>query len=211
VQDLLELIHGEFHLGIDRMTRRLDEFFIHGLAKQLQLHNTHCPICRLNQTSRQRPLGELMPIRSPAEPFHTIAMNFLVGLPAVQAVSPWKIEGKDGFESLLTSSDKFSKRCLLIPGRKTYGAREWGLPKSIISDHDPKFTSEFWKEIFKQLNVQRMMTTAYHPQADGLSERRNQTVEIAIRFSCLWQSWRPMDQRNRITTGVSEQHIRRRD
>jgi len=59
---------------------------------------------------------------------------------------------------------------------------DWGIPTGIISDRDTKFLSEFWQTIFKLIGVRLLMTTAYHPQADGQSERTNQTVEEAIRM-----------------------------
>ncbi|POS82721.1 hypothetical protein EPUL_004120, partial [Erysiphe pulchra] len=63
----------------------------------------------------------------------------------------------------------------------------WGIPSSIISDHDRKFTSEIWRSMFDRLGVKLHFTTAWHPQSDGLSERTNQTVEIAFRYfiACL--------------------------
>ena len=59
---------------------------------------------------------------------------------------------------------------------------DWGIPKVIISDRDPKFLSELWNTLFKSLNVSLLYSTAYHPQTDGASERTNQTSEIALCF-----------------------------
>ncbi|EAQ84379.1 hypothetical protein CHGG_08393 [Chaetomium globosum CBS 148.51] len=92
-------------------------------------------------------------------------------------------------------SCKSSKRTLLIPGHTTYTAQQWGqvlmrqlflsdwgVPSAIISDRDRKFTSEFWQAMWESLGTKLLMTAAYHPQSDGLAERKNQTVEIAMRF-----------------------------
>ena len=57
----------------------------------------------------------------------------------------------------------------------------WGLPDTLISDRDVKFTSAFWRALFEYSQTELAMTTAYHPQADGQSERTNQTVEHALR------------------------------
>jgi hypothetical protein len=59
---------------------------------------------------------------------------------------------------------------------------DWGVPKAIISDRDPKFLAEMWKGIFRRLGTKLLTSTAYHPQTDGQSERTNQTIEIAIRY-----------------------------
>ncbi|GJX07847.1 putative reverse transcriptase domain-containing protein [Tanacetum coccineum] len=56
-----------------------------------------------------------------------------------------------------------------------------GVPVSIISDRDSKFTSQFWKSLNKALGTQLDMSTAYHPQTDGQSERTNQTLEDMLR------------------------------
>ena len=58
----------------------------------------------------------------------------------------------------------------------------WGLPEKIISDRDFKFLSEFWISIFEKLEINLFMSTAYHLQTDGQSERTNQTLKIVLRF-----------------------------
>lgn len=83
----------------------------------------------------------------------------------------------------------------MIPGKTTCTAADWaiglldrlaelgwGLPRAIISDRDRKFVSALWKEIFRYLNVGLLYSAAWHPQADGQSERSNQTAEIALRY-----------------------------
>ena len=58
---------------------------------------------------------------------------------------------------------------------------DWGLPTVMISDRDPRFVQGTWKALFTALGTHLAFTTAYHPQADGQSERTNQTAEIMIR------------------------------
>ena len=110
-------------------------------------------------------------------------MDFIVDLPATSG----------GFDSILTVVDRFTKRAHFIPTTKTVSAVEvaWlfishiyvhhGLPKSIISDRDPKFTSHFWPTVFKHLGTTLNLSTAYHPQTDGQSERANRTVKDMLR------------------------------
>ena len=52
-----------------------------------------------------------------------------------------------------------------------------GLPHEIISDMDTKFSAEFQESFYKSLGIKRKMSTAYHPQTDGQTERTNQTLE----------------------------------
>ena len=59
-----------------------------------------------------------------------------------------------------------------------------GIPKIIISDRDPKFTSEFWRNLHDILGTTLAFSTAYHPQTDGLAERMIQTLEDMLRRFC---------------------------
>ena len=185
-REVFELAHDKnFHAGFHTTYARIaPSIFIKGLSKQLQTYLKHCPECQLNQTLRHPTYGELNPIASPAIPFHTIAMDFIVALPFC-----------DGMNVLLTLTCKFTKKKLLIPGFDEWTAadwanafliavtgHDWGMPVVIISDRDSKFMSAFWQAIFAKLGTKLATSTAYHPQSDGQSERTNQTVEIALRF-----------------------------
>lgn len=174
--------HGGFHRCQDRLAHNL---FIRHLNKNLRTYIAHCPACQLNQTKRHMPYGSLVPISTPMIPFHTIAMDFIMGLPVTAA----------GNDALLTLTCKATKKNLLVPGKETWSAaqwghvvlrelmrHDWGVPKSIISDRDPRFMSDFWKGIFQRLGTKFLTSAAYHPQTDGQSERTNQSVEIGLRF-----------------------------
>ena len=188
VKDVFKMAHDEAgHPGYSRTHERITQtLFIQRLSQRLHEYLRHYPRCRLNQTPRHRPYGTLQPILTPAEPYYTVTIDFILALPQ---------STPDKYDCLLTVTDKFTKRIALIPGRGTYKAKDWalsllnrlmtadwGLPKVIISDRDPKFLSELWKTWFSQLNVQLLTSTSYHPQTDGQSERTNQTIEIALRY-----------------------------
>jgi hypothetical protein len=173
--------HGGYHRTYDRIAPSI---FIRNLSKHLRTYIEHCASCQLNQTKRHLPYGELYPIATPAIPFHTIAIDFVVALPEY-----------DGYDALLTVTCKATKRVLLIPGAENWSASEWanvfitslvghdwGIPTAIISDRDSKFMGSFWRAIFQRMKVELLTSTAWHPQTDGQSERTNQTVEIALRF-----------------------------
>ena len=117
--------------------------------------------------------------------FFTLTLNFVLAFPLT----------KQGFNAIMSVTCKFSKRVTLIEGADTWSAEQWvqgflkcldlidwGLPKELITDRDPKFLSKFWAELFASRGVKLLYSMAYHPQTDGSSKRTNQTVEIALRF-----------------------------
>jgi len=61
-------------------------------------------------------------------------------------------------------------------------ARLHGIPKAIVSDKDSKFTSNFWKGLFKEFGTNLNLSTAYHPQTDGQKKRVNQVIEDMLRM-----------------------------
>ena len=72
-----------------------------------------------------------------------------------------------------------------------------GAPKTIISDRDKVFTSNVWQELMKLLGTSVQLSTAYHPESDGQSERLNQCLEQYLRCMCFmkpksWIIWLPL-------------------
>ncbi|MBW0515252.1 hypothetical protein O181_054967 [Austropuccinia psidii MF-1] len=104
--------------------------------------------------------------------------------------------GKKNFNSCLVIVYKYSKSLKFLPFHKEDTAMDtallfWnkviftcGIPKTIISDRDPKFTSEFWTNIYEILGTRLAFSTAYHAQMYGIAERMIQTMEDIIRRFC---------------------------
>ena len=193
-KDIFQLVHDEQgHQGFDRCRRKMDGMVIHKGMKLLKQYIDHCPECLRNNTRRHRPYGSLQPIVGPPIPFHTVCIDFVVGLPI----------SRDGYNAIAFITCKFTKRIGAIPGKNTWKSKDWalavlahlqnadwGLPTVWISDRDPKFVKGFWKSMFNALRVALFFTAAYHAQADGQSERTNQTAEIWLRH---WTSLHPTE------------------
>jgi hypothetical protein len=149
------------------------------MSRKVRQYIKTCNSCQIRKPSNEPPLGLLYPIQT-NEPFHTLSLDFITGLPV-------SIDGKD---ALLTAIDKFTKAVRLIPYIKTTDAEEtakpyfyycytiFGLPVKLISDRDARFTSHFWISLMHLLGVKQGMTAAFHPSADGQAEKTNQMIEI---------------------------------
>ncbi|MBW0512893.1 hypothetical protein O181_052608 [Austropuccinia psidii MF-1] len=106
--------------------------------------------------------------------------------------------GNESFNSCLIMIDRFRKSMRCLPCHKEATAMDtslllWninistcGVPKIIISDRDPKFTSEFWTNLYEMLGTKLAFSTAYHPQTDGLAERMIQKMEEILRRFCAY-------------------------
>jgi len=146
---------------------------------------SHCVTCNTTKPSHQVPAGLLQPLPIPHRPWSHIAIDFVTDLPNSQ-----------GNTTILTVVDRFSKSCRLIPLPKLPIAMEtaetlcnfvfrfYGLPDDIVSDRGPQFTSRVWSAFFRLLNVNISLTSGYHPQSNGQTERLNQELTRFLRAYC---------------------------
>ena len=108
-----------------------------------------------------------------------ISMDFVVGLPRTKA----------NHDAIWIIIDRLTKSAHFLPINEKFSLEKLGqlylkeivvrhgVPVSIVSDRDPRFTSRFWKRFQEHLGTKLNMSTAYHPQTDGQSERTIQTIE----------------------------------
>ena len=165
---------------IELVSRR---FYWKNMHKDIKEYVSTCIKCQQNKSSNQQPLGLLSPIPTPEQRWNTVTMDLITQLPKT----------KSGHDAIVVFVDKFSKMVHYVPTVTTIDApglaelmisnvvRLHGIPINIISDRDPRFTSSFWKATWKQLGTRLKMSTAYHPQSDGLTERNNRSLEEALR------------------------------
>jgi len=140
-----------------------------------------CAVCQQNKiiTYRTKVPPYRIPTKSNAQPFQCVAMDLITRLPP--------IKGKD---AILTIIDQGCSHVAIFLACDTtitgpgitqlymdHMFRWFSLPDKVISDHDPQFISHFRKSLTKRLHIQQNLSTAFHPQTDRLSERKNQWVE----------------------------------
>lgn len=158
-------------------------FYWKHMNKDIKEYVSTCISCQQNKISNHSPLGLLHPIETPEQRWHTITMDLITSLPKT----------KSGYDCIVVVVDKLTKMAHYIPTVTDINApklaklivdnviRLHGLPMEIISDRDPRFTSCFWRELFKHMGTKLKFSTAYHPQSDGQTERTNRTLEEQLR------------------------------
>lgn len=182
--DIFDAVHNGNHLGYDKLSEFISQYCMHNGLKELRKYLKHCPNCAVFQIRRHKAYGNLQPILPPPAPYYMISIDFMLALPP----------SIDGCDAALITVCKLSKELIIIPGKTTdtadtWGQRlgrrlmasNWGFPKVILSDRDPKFLSAMWKKIWQQAGTTLLHATAYHPQTDGQTERTIQTIESAFR------------------------------
>jgi hypothetical protein len=171
------------HSGSPVTYRRVRHLFAwKSLKHDVHQFVTSCPTCQQAKPDRARYPGLLQPLQTPSSAWQSISMDFVEGLPPSQ-----------GYNCIMVVVDRFSKYSHFIALKHSFTAltvaktflqqvyRLHGLPSSIVSDRDRIFISQLWQELFRLADVQLKMSSAYHPQTDGQTERVNQCLETFLR------------------------------
>ena len=172
------------HAGAARVSELLSRnYYWPKLLEDVKIYVKSCYKCQSNKPSNQHPIGMLQPLPIPEYPWEQVTMDLITQLP----------KSKNGNDAIVVFVDKLTKMVHIVPTTTTVSApdlariffredvRLHGIPKSIVSDRDPRFTSHFWKCLWSQLGTKLAMSTAYHPQTDGQTERTNRTLEDMLR------------------------------
>jgi transposase InsO family protein len=122
-------------------------------------------------------------------------MDFVTGLPASKGFD------SRTYDSVMVVVDRFSKYVRYLPCGKDIDALALaqlfinrivldgpgGAPESLITDRGAVFTSVYWANLTHILRVKHRMSTAFHPQTDGQTERLNQQLEAHLRIYCSYE------------------------
>ncbi|KAJ1595948.1 hypothetical protein NDA11_000143 [Ustilago hordei] len=133
------------------------------------------------------------PLATPDRPWGSISLDFIEGLP------PSKKYDSKTYDSILVIVDRLTKFAILAPTHKTVTAKQtavllyghmvrlFGYPDHMVSDRGRQFISGAWKAFAEQMGVKHSLSTAYHPQTDGQTERVNQVIEQYLRMYCNYE------------------------
>ena len=181
------------HLGRDNMIMLVSwHYWWPRMNAWIEQYIKGCAICQQNKiwtTKNKTPLY-CIPGNLTEQPFNTIAMDLITQLPR-----------SNGYDVILTIIDQGCSRAMEFLPCSTMITREgiaklylqhifpwFRVPAKMISDRDPHFTSHFMKALTTKLRINHNISTAFHPQTDGLSEWKNQWVEQYLQmYTTVWQ------------------------
>ena len=157
------------------------------MKREIAKYVSRCLTCQQVKAEHQRPAGLLQPLQIPESKWEHIAMDFVIGLPATQK----------GHNGVWVVMDRLTKTTHFLPFNTKWSiaklarcyvrevVRLHGVPSSIVSDKAARFTSRFWQSFQEAMGTELQMSSAYHPQMDGQSERTIQILEDMLRACCM--------------------------
>ncbi|THH06299.1 hypothetical protein EW146_g9654 [Bondarzewia mesenterica] len=185
-EQLFRLAHDSLgHFGANKSYASLrSSYYWPNMRRDLeQGYVPSCNECQRNKSLSSRPTGPLHPLPVPDARGDSVAIDFIGPLPE-----------EKGFNCIASFTDRLRSDIRLVPCRMDISAEKFaaiffdhwycenGLPLEIISDRDKLFISSFWKSLTRLCGVTLKMSSSFHPETDGASERMNKTVNQCLRF-----------------------------
>lgn len=173
--------HRSWPLTYDLIARN---YYWPGMSEDIRKYVASCDTCQRFKGSNNLPFGLLKPLEIHQGKWQSVGMDFIGPLPTTAA----------GFNSITVFIDRLTKMVHCRPSKTSDTAQDTarlyldtifrlhGLPASIVSDRDTRFTSRFWQELQRLLGTSLHMSTAFHPATNGQTERANQTLENILRM-----------------------------
>lgn len=164
------------------MLQLRNEFFWPNLTSDVKTFVAGCDTCQRTKARTTLISGRMQTNDIPHAPMEHIALDFIGPFPKVKS-----------YDMLLSVTSRLSGFVRTIPACQTDTAErtaqrifaEWlaifGAPRSMIGDRDKLWTSSFWQELHRLMRIDVHLTTAYHPQSDGRSEKSNKTIVQILR------------------------------
>lgn len=186
-QDILFELHDAALAGHVGEARTLEAvrraYWWPRLATDVAEYVQTCHACQRNKSSTQRPAGLLQPLQIPGRRWESVSMDLIVELPLTRS----------HHDAIVVFVDRLTKMVHFAATTTSVSARELaslyvahvfrlhGMQASIVSDRDTRINSHFWREVQRLLGTKQSMSTAYHPQTDGQTERANRVLEDMLR------------------------------
>jgi transposase InsO family protein len=172
------------HIGRDRTFEIINRtFWWPAMRRDIDQFVASCDSCQRNKSRNGKIPGLLQPLPIPESPWQVVTMDFVTGL----------LPTKRKFDSIATFVDKCTGMVHLAATKTTLTASDaaqlffehvvqyHGEPERVISDRGTQFSGKFFQEYVRILGTQSRMSTSYHPQSDGQTERMNRVVEDMLR------------------------------
>ena len=157
-----------------------------------------CHECQVVQPRNSVKYGLAHPLEIPTRRWDHVTLDLITGLPP----------SKTGRDACTVFVDRLTKMVHYAPCFKTCNAQDMaalfidtvikhhGWPSVVISDRDPRFDSEFWRAVLDGSGTQLRMSTPYHPETDGQTERANRTLlamlrKFAVSSGRMWEEQLP--------------------
>ena len=175
------------HFGLTKTILAVEaRYYWPHLRRDIRRIVGRCSTCMIGKMTKQNS-GQYMPLPVPESPWQEVSLDFVLGLPRTRRQ----------LDTILVVIHRFSKMAHFIACSRTSDAphtarlffnevvRLHGIPRSIVSDRDVRFTSKFWKTLWRLMGTTLQFSTAFHPQTDGQMEVTNRTLGNLLR--CLVQ------------------------
>ncbi|CAL8465899.1 g5435 [Coccomyxa elongata] len=186
-EDVLRLVHDSptgGHMGANKTLAALKRlYWWPRMRRTVTDYVRGCEACQAAKSSTVKPLGLLHPLPIPGEPWASVSMDFMGPYPRTRS----------GNDFIAVFVDRFTKMVHIRPCKQTISAPQvadlfydtiivnHGVPKDVVSDRDPRFTSLFWRSLTGRLGIDLKMSTSRHPETDGQTERVNRVVGDTLR------------------------------
>jgi len=167
------------HRGYQKtLTAVRKEYLWSGMKKDVTDYIARCMEFLRVKVEYRHPVGLLQPLLIPEWKWEVVTIDFIIKLP----------RSSSRHDSIMVVVEKLTKATHFVPVKSTHKAtniveiymkeiaRLHGVHKAIVSDRDLKFTSNFWKVLFKEFGTNLNLSTAYHPQTDGQTESVNHLI-----------------------------------